>query len=128
MKALTSRLDFQEHSADRIGEVLLGLLKDRRSQFSDMPVGDSVWLNRAEAYLTAVLAPLLWLRDHEGWVVSPCLLTDALTFEGMLGLVCMRSIPDTERGELTRLLEIASGNECAFCGGRTTEQGRSHAR
>ena len=112
-------LGFRRDSASRLCETLMEMYKEWRERDSQAKPSDnvdsaSVWKERGETFLGAVLTPLAWLREHEGWVLSPTLLRDALTFNGMLGLVCIKSIPRKHREELTQLLEQLPAMDARF--------------
>lgn len=67
--------------------------------------GEEMWLQRADALATAAVPPLLWLRKHEGWPLTPTLLRNGIKLSGLIGLACIGRLPKDLRDTLNAYID-----------------------
>lgn len=96
---------FQGRSADTLLQIFLSLLPAS----SGSEGGNSVFGERAQSLMAAILPPLVWLRDNENWTLSLKLLSDCLSFDGIIGLACVSKIPETEISPLHAFIDSLAG-------------------
>ena len=101
--------------------LFLGRSPDTLSQIflSLMPGGggdgaNAVFSAKAEALMSAVLTPLVWLRDSANWTLSLRMLADAMTWDGATGLAAVQIIPDAHVQQLRDFIESQPGMNAKF--------------
>ena len=86
---------------------------------------NTVFSAKAEALMSAVLTPLVWLRDSANWTLSLRMLADAMTWDGATGLAAVQIIPDAHVRQLRDFIESQPGMKRQVPRGRQSAQDSS---
>lgn len=65
----------------------------------------NVFSYRADALVAAVMPLLAWLKDNEGWTLTRSRVSEAFSFNGLIGLACISRLPPAEKELLDTYLE-----------------------
>ena len=100
---------FFGRTADQLSQIFLSL----------MPGGggndpNAVFGAKAENLMSAILVPLVWLRDHANWTISLKMLSELMTWHGAAGLACLQIVPESRLQSLREFLESQPGMQAAF--------------
>ena len=100
---------FFGRSPDQLSQIFLSLMPGGGSNDANQ-----VFSAKAEALMSAVLIPLVWLRDQANWTITLKMLSDAMTWDGASGLACLQIIPDSRLQALREFLESQPGMTAKF--------------